>query len=127
MTRNARGVLALLRDREEPATAQQLHAELRAGEERTGLSTVYRALHALAEAGLVHEFRRAEDTAYRACAPDPHDHLVCAGCGRVQERHLAGLDHTLAELQREGFLIASCRIEVYGLCPRCPRPVNGNG
>jgi Fe2+ or Zn2+ uptake regulation protein len=83
---------------------------------------VYRALHALTGAGLVHEFRHAEETAYRACTPPPHDHLVCAGCGRVQERHLTGLEASLADLHREGFVVAGRRVEIYGLCPRCARP-----
>jgi Fur family ferric uptake transcriptional regulator len=116
-----RRVLALLEGREIPVTAQQLYAELRDAGDHTGRTTVYRALHALADAGLVHEFRGTDEIGYRACTPAPHDHLVCAGCGRVQERHLTGLDESLADLKREGFLVASCRIEVYGLCPRCTR------
>jgi Fe2+ or Zn2+ uptake regulation protein len=68
---------------------------------------------------LVHRFPRAEHSAYRACAPDPHDHFVCADCGLVQERRLAGLADSLAQLQREGIKVTGCQVEVHGFRPPC--------
>jgi Fur family ferric uptake transcriptional regulator len=120
LTPRARRVLAILTGRETPLTAHQLYLELREAGERIGRTTVYRALHALGDAGLVHEFRSdGDETSYRACTPGPHDHLVCTGCGRIQELHLAGLDDSLTAVREEGFLVAGRRVEVHGLCPRC--------
>jgi Fur family transcriptional regulator, ferric uptake regulator len=119
MTARSRRVLAYLAGREAPLTAQQLYAELHAAGERISQTTVYRALHKLADAGLVHRFPRAAESAYRACAPDPHDHFLCAGCGLVQEHRLAGLADSLAQLQREGIQVTSYQIEVHGFCSRC--------
>ena len=119
MTARSRRVLAFLAGREAPVTAQQLHAELRAAGEPISQTTVYRALHRFADAGLVHRFPRAQENAYRACAPQPHDHFVCAGCGLVQERRLAGLADSLAQLQREGITVTGYQVEVHGFCARC--------
>jgi Fur family ferric uptake transcriptional regulator len=120
LTPRARRVLATLTGREAPLTAHQIYVELRAAGERIGRTTVYRALHVLADAGLVHEFRGAGDeTSYRACSLAPHDHLVCTGCGRVQELQLTGLDDSLTAVREAGFRVAGHRVEVHGLCPRC--------
>ena len=121
LTPRTRRVLAALTGRETPLTAHELYVELRAAGECIGRTTVYRALHALTGAGLAHEFRggAGEEAGYRACSLEPHDHLVCTGCGRVQEHHLAGLEPALAAVHEDGFLIARCHIEVHGLCARC--------
>lgn len=132
LTPRARRVLAALTGRDTPLTAHQLYVELREAGDRIGRTTVYRALHALTDAGLVHEFRgpgagSTDEARYRACSRVPHEHLVCAGCGTVRELHLTGLDGALAALREHGFLIADCHVEVHGLCPHCastttPRP-----
>ena len=119
LVRNARAVLDVLRGRDRPLTAQELHTELRARGERTGLTTVYRYLHALAQIGQLHQFRADDHTAYLACDPTPHDHLICRTCGRIQQRHLDELDAYLAQIEHTGFHIAERRLELYGHCDRC--------
>jgi len=99
---------------------QDLWTAMRASGDTTGLATIYRALHALTDAGLVHQFRRDTETTYRACDPGHHDHLVCRTCGRVQERRTGGLDHQLSQLSQDGFAAEDCLIEIYGRCSTCP-------
>src|SRR4051812_5915969 len=84
-TRQRRRLLELLIGRERPATAQQLHAELSGAGTRIGLTTVYRAVHVLAGAGLLHIFDSGGETAYRLCGPGGPHHLVCRVCGLVTE------------------------------------------
>ena len=128
LTPRVRRVLDRLAGREVPLTAHQLYAELRADGDRIGRTTIYRALHVLTEAGVVHEFRGGpgDEARYRACSPTPHDHLVCAACGRVTEVHISGLTNTLADLRRDGYLVASYHVELRGLCPRCSRPTTSS-
>lgn len=120
LTRGAVAVLALLRDHDQPVAAQALWTQMRAAGDRTGLATVYRALHALAAADLVHQFHHDTETTYRACGPGPHDHLVCRTCGRVQERRTSALHEQLSQLAEEGFTAEECLIEIYGRCSTCP-------
>ena len=119
LTRGTVRVFSLLGGHDRPIAAQELWAQMRAAGDTTGLATVYRALHALAAAGLVHQFRHDGETTYRACGPGHHDHLVCRTCGRVQERRTAELDRQLAQLSEDGFTAEDCLIEIYGRCSTC--------
>jgi len=83
LTRNAQALLTMLTGRERPATAYDLYDELRSGGHNTGLTTIYRGLHSLAESGAVHEFRIGDQSAYLVCPAEPHEHLICRVCGRV--------------------------------------------
>lgn len=119
LTPGARRVLGALSEQQAPVTAQQLHAQLRSRGSRIGLTTVYRALRALADSGLVHEFRLHEETSFRACSRTEHIHLICARCGGVQEHGITELEDALVHVQEEGFRIFSSRIEIHGLCGQC--------
>ncbi|TDD18428.1 Fur family transcriptional regulator [Nonomuraea diastatica] len=90
-----------------PVSAQRVHAELQDRGERTGLTTVYRALASMTEAGLVHAFTHAGEAVYRLCGSAEHHHLVCRVCGLVAEREEKDLV--------DGFRAE----EVYGICAAC--------
>jgi Fur family ferric uptake transcriptional regulator len=121
LSRNAQVVLAMLTGRERPATAHDLHDELRSAGKNTGLTTIYLALHALAEAGAVHEFRTGDQSAYLVCPADPHEHLICRVCGRVQQQHLDPENCWQAAAAAVGFETVEQRVEFYGVCDRCRR------
>ncbi len=120
MTRNTQLVLDTLTGRERPTTAYDLYDELRRGARRVGITTVYRALNALLEAGVVHEFRIGDQSGYRVCPPEPHEHLICRVCGRVQPHDLDG-GHWDTVAATAGFMVADQRVELYGVCDRCRR------
>ena len=104
------------------ATAQELHRRMAAEGERIGLATVYRALGALAEAGLVDTLAHGQaETCYRLCeAGHHHHHLVCTSCHRVVELTDCSIGDWVARAARaEGFEATEHRLEVTGLCSRC--------
>ena len=113
-------MLALLDGHDRPVAAQELWTLIRAAGDLTGLATVYRAVHALTAAGLVHRFHHDTETTYRACGAGRHDHLVCRTCGRVQERRTGELEHQLTQLSQDGFTAEDCLVEIYGRCSTCP-------
>src|ERR671936_636638 len=81
---------ALARSRE-AVSAQELHARLHARHPRLALATVYRALEAQVESGMARRLERhGHVSAYIACEPEHHHHLVCARCQRVED-----LDETI--------------------------------
>ena len=82
-TRQRAAVEDLLTGIDEFRTAQQIHALLQASGERVGLTTVYRSLALMAQAGQV-DVLLAEDgeARYRACSSGHHHHLVCRGVVR---------------------------------------------
>ncbi|MFF3438566.1 Fur family transcriptional regulator [Streptosporangium sp. NPDC002721] len=100
-------VLEVLTAENGPATARQLHTGLLARDKAIGLTTVYRTLSSLVDAGLAHAFTRAGETTYRLCGPARHHHMICRVCGLVTEQG--------AEERVDGFQVE----EVYGICGNC--------
>lgn len=118
-SKGLRRVLEAMTGREVPVTAQALFIELRDRGDDEGLATVYRALHVLRDKGRLHEFHVEDGTAFRACADDPHHHLICVRCGRVLEERIASMTTVLGKIEHHGFSVESCTIEVFGICDRC--------
>lgn len=119
LTDSARHLLAVLRGRDHPTSAKELWAQEHGAGHSTGLATIYRAMHALTAAGLVHEFHHEDETTYRACGPEHHDHLICRVCGRIQELHLPWHTHHLQQLIQDGFVADEFSVEVHGRCRSC--------
>ena len=97
-TRQRRAVAACLGRFDDFRSAQEIHELLKGADENVGLSTVYRTLQALADAGEV-DVLRAEDgeTRYRRCdRAEHHHHLVCRACGRTVEVEGAPVERTPA-------------------------------
>jgi Fur family transcriptional regulator, ferric uptake regulator len=125
MTRNTRQraeVLALLDGTGEFRSAQQLHAQLRAGGSGVGLTTVYRTLQLLAEAGEVDQMRLPDgEQLYRRCSRSQHHHhLVCRDCGRTVEVEGAAVEAWADRQAAEhGFTEVGHTLEIYGRCGAC--------
>lgn len=103
-------------------SAQDIYAEMRASGAKIGLTTVYRALQALSDAGEIDVLRTDDGEAvYRACATvSHHHHLVCRRCGKTVE--VAGPDvERWAEAvgKEHGFTDVTHTVEVFGTCPSC--------
>jgi Fur family transcriptional regulator, ferric uptake regulator len=102
------------------ATAQQLHRRLRSRRKKLGLATVYRALGAMSEAGVVDALPHGSETCYRLCGEGHHHHLVCERCHRVIE--LSGCPASSwidRAAEQAGFVATGHRLEVRGLCASC--------
>jgi Fur family transcriptional regulator, ferric uptake regulator len=114
-------VLAELMDERDDATAQELHARLRARGQRIGLATVYRTLAVLVDEGIVDALSHHDgERCYRLCGAEHHHHLVCTECHRVVELTDCDIGEWLERAAREqGFVATEHRLEVSGLCEAC--------
>jgi Fur family ferric uptake transcriptional regulator len=125
ITRNTRqraAVLDLLAGTDEFRSAQQLHAELRARGSGIGLTTVYRTLQLLAEAGELDQMRMDDgEQRYRRCSRSQHHHhLVCRGCGRTVEVEGPAVERWAEKLASEhGFTQVDHTLEIVGTCADC--------
>lgn len=105
-------------------SAQDLHTELRARGENIGLTTVYKQLRALTDAGEVDALRAADgETRYRRCATSRHHHhLVCRHCGHTVEIEVPEVerwaDRVAADHQ---FTDVNHIVETTGVCADCAR------
>src|SRR5829696_2066113 len=121
-TRQAGAVKGALAARDGFTSAQDLQAELRRRGDGVGLTTVYRHLQSLADAGAVDVLRSPEgESVYRICGSgEHHHHLVCRECGRTVEiegREVERWTRRVAEA--EGFVDVDHTIEVFGTCAAC--------
>ncbi|HEY7488612.1 MAG TPA: transcriptional repressor [Streptosporangiaceae bacterium] len=105
-------------------SAQDIYAALRADGTKIGLTTVYRALQALSEAGEVDVLRTDDgESVYRACHTDKHHHhLVCRVCGRTVEVAGPAVERWAEAVGAEhGFVDVTHTVEIFGTCPDCAR------
>ncbi|MFF3226379.1 Fur family transcriptional regulator [Nocardia suismassiliense] len=128
-TRQRSAIAALLGDIEEFRSAQELHDELRKRGEGIGLTTVYRTLQSLADAGMVDVLRTdTGESVYRQCSTGHHHHLVCRHCGRTVEVEGPTVEAWAGAIAREhGFTEVSHTMEVFGTCRSCATAGNGDG
>jgi Fur family transcriptional regulator, ferric uptake regulator len=120
-TRQRAAVVAVFDELEGFHSAQEVHARLRTAGDTVGLSTVYRAVQALADDGELDSIRTDSGEAlYRRCSTQHHHHLVCRSCGRTVE--VAGptveawADRVAGE---NGFADVSHTLEIIGTCADC--------
>lgn len=102
-------------------SAQEVHARLRATGDRIGLTTVYRALQSMADAGEVDVLRTDDgESVYRRCSTGHHHHLVCRTCGRTVEVEGPTVERWADRVATEhGFRDVEHTVEVFGTCNRC--------
>jgi len=123
MTRQQTAVARALEQAAGFQSAQALHDALRSAGDKVGLTTVYRHLQSLADAGEVDVLRTDDgETAYRRCAADDHHHhLVCRSCGDTVEVTGPAVEAWAAEVaSKHGFTDVTHTVEVFGTCRACP-------
>ena len=120
-TRQRTAVREVLEGLDEFKSAQQLHDLLRERGQSVGLSTVYRSIQSLVDAGEVDLLVNDDgETVYRKCSAEHHHHLVCRRCGTTVE--IAGPDVEAwagRVAEENGFTHVSHTMEVFGLCATC--------
>lgn len=106
---------------ERHVSAETVYRALLDNGEDIGLATVYRVLTQFETAGIVerHNFQGSHSV-FELNDTRHHDHMVCTGCGRIEEF----VDETIEKRQREvaaerGFRMSGHALVLYGLCARC--------
>jgi Fur family transcriptional regulator, ferric uptake regulator len=104
-------------------TADDVYKRLAKQTSDVGLGTVYRVLAQLSDVGiLVRSVFDAESgkAVYEIHGNRHHDHLICLGCGRVDEF----VDDVIERQQRSvaeanGYSLAQHQLALYGYCADC--------
>ena len=120
-TRQRAAVAAVFDDLEGFHSAQEVHSRLRSAGDTVGLSTVYRAVQALADDGELDSIRTDNGEAiYRRCSTTHHHHLVCRSCGRTVEVSGPAVERWASAVADEhGFRDGSHDLEIFGTCGSC--------
>lgn len=102
--------------------AADIYLSLKKKGYKVSLATVYRTLNTLVRTGLV----RAEGLGEKHSHFEPeehggmHGHLICLGCGRVQEFEEAKLRREIEAIgRRSGFRLEKFSLQLFGFCEHC--------
>ncbi|WP_017973877.1 Fur family transcriptional regulator [Actinopolyspora halophila] len=120
-TKQRAAVSRLLNEIDDFRSAQELYDQLRHRGEGIGLTTVYRTLQSLAEAGEVDVLRSdSGESVYRKCSDHHHHHLVCRHCGRTVEVADPPVEDWAERIANEhGFSEVHHTVEIIGTCADC--------
>lgn len=92
-------------------------------------STVYRALEALQDLGFVaHSHLEKRSPSYHLAGHADHVHLVCLGCGGIDQLPVAAAaGFTAAILRERGFRAEVTHLAVQGWCATCAGAQSAGG
>lgn len=129
LTPQRRAVISSISKCRTHLTPGEIHQRLLEKYPGIGLVTIYRTLEILDELGLI-----CETHAGGACRSylvrsetEHHHHLICSGCGRVEDFTDCELDELEKDLaERTGYEITGHLLEFTGLCRDC-RARGGKG
>jgi Fe2+ or Zn2+ uptake regulation protein len=117
-------LLALLAEVSDHPSPDAIIRELERRGESIPAATVYQNLQILSLHGLLNRFLDAQGLSRFDAEPDPHSHLICKACGRVEnldEKAEARLMEPPALCGDTGgqWEVRPGSMHILGLCPRC--------
>jgi len=128
-TRQRRAVEAEMADADDFRSAQEIHEALRSAGETIGLTTVYRSLQWLVDAGELDSVKTdAGEAVYRRCSPSHHHHLVCRHCGHTVEIAGPAVEKWAESMaERHDYSDVSHTVELFGTCTACAATMAADG
>jgi Fur family ferric uptake transcriptional regulator len=124
LTRQRKILLDLIDKTGEHLDAERLFQLAKESDPKLNRVTVYRTLKLLKEEGLVDELdlmhQAGEQHYYETRRKQEHAHVICLGCGKVEEFFGEPLQKMRRQIESHfGFQIVLARTEVGGYCPHC--------
>jgi Fe2+ or Zn2+ uptake regulation protein len=103
-------------------TADELYWSIKMKMPRISLATVYRNLEILSGAGLIQKLEVSGRQKRFDWNPAQHNHIFCTQCQGVDNIPTPdALAPNIGQVQEKGYCITGCRIEYFGLCPKCQK------
>jgi Fur family ferric uptake transcriptional regulator len=123
VTRQRALILEIIQKGKGHLDADEIYRRARAIQPRLSLSTVYRALKALKEPGLIQELHLDDSHHhYEMISTSRHHHLVCLGCGKIIEFEYPISRYVRRNIpEARDFQIVDTEIRLTGYCPQCWR------
>jgi Fur family peroxide stress response transcriptional regulator len=114
-------VLRVLAESEEHPSVEQIYDKVQRQHPMISRATVYKTVETLKGMAQVLELEfSGASNRYDGRTAEPHPHLVCRGCGRIQDLELPALTQEAVEVaEKTGYELLGHRLDFYGLCPNC--------
>lgn len=101
-------------------TANEVYDMVRKRLPRIGLGTVYRNLELMAESGVILKLEVGGTQKRFDATVEPHYHIRCAGCGKVDDVDISVQEHVNAAAQEASdYEVLGHHIEFTGVCSSC--------
>jgi len=119
-TKQRAAIQAAIENNSHPLSVEELHAIAAKEVENLGIATVYRALKALCEEGIIQRIEiPGEQPRYEAGHLHHHHHAYCNRCDKVFEAE--GCFSKIDSLAPNGFAVERHEITFYGVCATCSK------
>ena len=113
-------ILSTLLDLDTHPTADEVYAAACVEDPGLGRATVFRALDALTEAGILTKALHAGAAVRYDIRAQPHHHLVCTRCETIIDILDDRLDRlVLPDTSNLGFHVANAQVQLRGICQSC--------
>lgn len=108
-------------------TADQIRAALNQRAPRASRATVYNALNALCEAGLVQMVYLEDAVARYDANIEPHHHFVCRVCGRIEDVERKAVNSLTRYDLNPGYEVEDYEVVLRGVCAPCAQKKTRSG
>lgn len=116
-TKQREAIAACFSNEERPMTATEIHALASEAYPSLGIATVYRAVNAFIETGMLAPVVIGGTRRYELAAKPHHDHFYCEECDRAF--CLEECPVSTKNLAPKGFTVRDHDLVVSGACPAC--------
>ena len=117
-------ILEIFLSTEDHLTSEDLYSLVHKKDPSVGLTTVYRTLKLLTDAGLAREVRFGDNKTYyeHHYNHEHHDHMICTGCGTVIEFFSPAIEDLQDQMaDKFGFRPTHHSLRLWGVCAECER------
>ena len=112
-------VLRTLIGSDQHPSVEQIYRRVRQDFPTTSLATVYNTLECLKGLREVIELPLGGGSRYDGRKPEPHAHLICTACSRIEDLDIDLTGTAQAVAQERRYTDVRHRLEFYGICPAC--------
>jgi Fur family peroxide stress response transcriptional regulator len=120
MTPQRQAVLEAVQASDDHPRAADIYERVRSTMPRIAFGTVYNALHALAEHGIILQLTFGDYASRFDARVDRHDHAICTRCGNLVDTVAPPTRDTLDRAAAAtGFEIHEHHTQLIGLCAAC--------
>ena len=125
LTPQREAVLRVLAGATDHPSAEQIYEQARQRCRSTSRATVYNTVSVLKQLGEIEELELAGSGHHYGAHVPAHDaHLVCTGCGRIDDYERTELRAVLdAAAAASDYRVTARRLYFYGQCPTCREQV----
>jgi Fur family ferric uptake transcriptional regulator len=122
MTAPRRAILLAAWRSHDHFTAEQMYTRIAGQALDASRATVYRTLSLLVEAGFLSSLNNGQGTMLyeHILGHEHHDHMICRGCGSIQEFHSPEIERLQEEFAaKSGFTLLDHTLRLEGMCAAC--------